>query len=326
MSTHRRALIGAGLALPALARAQGVAGEWPNRPVRLMVPFGPGGAIDTLSRFVAQRFATATGGGSLVVENRPGAVGTVAGAAVATARPDGYTLMMADCGANALAGELVRGAPYDPARAFTPIIHLVNLPIVVLARRDAPFSDLSGMIAAARARPEAITCAHPGAGHPSHLVVELLQRQAGVRFLQVPFRSGAEVMGAIVKNEADIAAPSVSSGLPFIREGQSKALAVAARASVEALPETPTVAASFPGFEVSIWHGIVGPAGMPAPLTARLNEVFGRILAEPELQASLRRTQAAEIVGGAPDAFGTHIAAEIARWVPLIREAGIRAE
>lgn len=324
MRTTRRALIAAGLAMPAIARAQ--TAEWPNRPIRLVVPFGPGGAIDTLSRFVAQRFPAATGGGTLVVENRAGAGGTIGAAAVAAARPDGTTLLMGDTGANALAGELVRGATYDPARAFAPIIHLVNLPIVVLARRDAPFDDLAGMLRAAGARAEAVTAAHPGAGHPSHLVNELLQRRAGVRFLQTPYRSGAELMAAIVKGEADVGSPTVSSGSPFVRERTAKALAVGSPASIEALPGVPPVAATFPGFDVSVWHGVLAPAGTPPEMVARMNAVFGAILAEPELQANLKRAQAAEIVGGTPEGFRAHIEREIARWVPLVREAGIRAE
>ncbi len=331
MAITRRGLAGA-LALPMLlpaaaVRAQGGgAGIWPERPVRLVVPFGPGGAIDTLSRFVAQRFGAATNGGSLVVENRAGAGGTIGAAAVAAARPDGYTLLMGDTGANALAGELVRGATYDPARAFTPIIHLVNLPVVVLARRDAPYDTLPAMLDAARVRAEGVTSAHPGLGHPSHLVMELLQRRAGVRFLHVQFRSGAELMGAIVRQETDVGSPTVSSGIPFVRERQAKALAVGSAGGVESLPGVPPVAATFPGFDVSVWHGIIAPAGLSPELTGRINEVFGRILAEPELQANLRRAQAAEIVGGTPEAFAAHIRGEIARWVPVVREAGIRVE
>ncbi|WP_376093282.1 Bug family tripartite tricarboxylate transporter substrate binding protein [Roseomonas sp. CCTCC AB2023176] len=324
MAIQRRTIIAAGLAAPAIARAQ--SGEWPSRPVRLIVPFGPGGAIDTLSRFIAQRFAAATNGGSLVVENRAGGGGTIGATAAAQARPDGYTLLMGDMGANVLAGELVRGVGYDPLRAFTPVIHLVNLPIVVLAKRDAPYSDLAGMIAAAKVRPEAVIAAHPGAGHPSHLTTELLQRRAGVRFLHTPYRSGAELMQAIVKGEGDIGAPTVSSGAPFIREGQAKALAVASARPVEVLPGVPTVAATFDGFDVSVWHGILAPAGLPTELTTRINDVFGRMLADGELQTNLKRAQAAEIVGGTPEAFRAFIERQVGLWVPVVREAGIRAE
>lgn len=329
MTVARRTAIAAGLGLPALgmpavARAQAAA--WPDRPVRLIVPFGPGGAIDTLSRFFAQRFAPATNGGTLVVENRAGGGGTIGAAAVAGARPDGYTLLMADTGANALAGELVRGVNYDPARAFAPVIHLVNLPVVVLAKRDAPFADLAAMLAAARARPEALSSAHPGAGHPTHLMMELLARRAGVRFLPVSFRSGADLMAAMAALQTDIGGATVSTAAPFVRDGRVKALAVGSAAEVEALPGVPTLASSFPGFEVSVWHGVMAPAGTPPEIVARMNAVFGAILAEPELQANLRRAQAAEIVGGTPDAFRAHVEREIARWVPLVREAGIRAE
>ena len=190
----RRALAGFGLAVaaPFLARAQTA---WPDRPVRLLVPFGAGGAVDTLSRTVANHFAHHANGQPLVVENRGGAGGTIAGAAAATARPDGTTLMMADLGANAIGRELQPGLTYDPMTAFAPICHLVNLPLALIVRGGLEVQTLPQLIERARASRDPIPYASPGVGHPSHLGVEMLARMAGVRFTAVHYRSGADRAG-----------------------------------------------------------------------------------------------------------------------------------
>jgi len=318
----RRGLVGLGMALPLAARSQPV---WPERPVRLIVPFGAGGAVDTLSRSVAQYFPAHAGGQTLVVENRGGAGGTIAGAFVAAQRPDGGTLMMADLGANAIGKELQPSLTYDPARAFTPVCHLVNLPIVLIARPDFPASDLAGLIAHARATPGKASYAHPGIGHASHLGMELLLRQADIAMTPVSYRSGAEVLRSLMQQECDVAFPTVSTALPFIREGRVKAIAVGA-GPVGALPGVPPIAANIAGFQATVWHGIVGPAGLPREITEAANRIFNAILGEAALRELLARVQAAEIVGGTPDAFGRFIAAETARWTPIIRAAGIRAE
>ncbi len=320
----RRAVIGLGLAtLPGMRASR--AGAWPDRPVRLIVPFGAGGAVDTLSRSVAQYFPAHAGGQTLVVENRGGAGGTIAGAVVATQRPDGGTLMMADLGANAIAKELQPSLGYDPARAFTPVCHLVNLPIVVIARANFPAEDLPGVIAEARRAGGGLSYAHPGIGHASHLGMEMLLRRTGLAMTPVSYRSGAEVLRSIMQGECDLAFPTVSTALPFIREGRVKAIAVGA-GPVPALPGAAPVAATLEGFEATVWHGIVGPAGLPAEIVATANGVFNAILGEAALREQLARVQAAEIVGGTPEEFARFIAAEIARWTPIIRAAGIRAE
>jgi tripartite-type tricarboxylate transporter receptor subunit TctC len=157
--------------------------------------------------------------------------------------------------------------------------------------------------------------------------MELLMREAGgLRMVHVPYRSGAEAVGAIIKGEADVSFVSVSSALSFVRAGTVRALAVGAARPVEALPETPTIAATVPGFTANIWHGVLGPAGVPTDLAARANAVFNAIAALPEVQETLRRVQAAEVVGGPPERFGELIRAEIERWTPVVRAAGIRAD
>ena len=311
------------LAAPPIARAQAA---WPDRPVRLLVPFGAGGAVDTLSRTVANHFGPQANGQPLVVENRAGAGGAIAGQATATARPDGFTLMMADLGANCIGKELQPGLPYDPMTAFTPICHLVNLPLALIVRQGLDVQTVPQLIARARASRDPIPYASPGVGHPSHLGVELMARMAGVRFTAVHYRSGADVMRSLIQGETEFSLPSVSTSMPFIRERQVRAIAVGAARPVSALPDAPTIATTLPGFEATTWHGIAGPAGMAGDLVTAINRAFNAIITSAEVRETVARVQAAEVVGGSPQDFAAFIRREFEKWTPIIREGGIRAE
>jgi tripartite-type tricarboxylate transporter receptor subunit TctC len=317
----RRTLLATGLAAPFAARAQG---PWPDRPVRLIVPFGAGGAVDTISRITAAQFQPLTGQ-PMVVENRPGAGGTIAGAFVARERPDGHTLMMTDIGANAIGKLLYPTLPYDPPTAFTPICHMVNLPSMIIARQGLAVRDLPDLIAQARANPDRFTFASAGIGNGSHLFMELFMRDAGIRMTHVPYRSGAELATAVVRGETDYGFLSVSSGLQQARGGQVRPIAVSSLARIPALPEVPLVADVIPGFETNIWHGLAGPAGMEPGLVAAANRVFDRIAQLPEVGEQVARVQAGRMVGGSADQFAAFIAREVAIWTPLITGLGIRA-
>jgi tripartite-type tricarboxylate transporter receptor subunit TctC len=320
----RRALGLAAAALPGLAHAQAAA--WPSGPVRLVVPFGAGGAVDTLSRAVANAFGPHANGHPMVVENRSGAGGAIAGQFTAQARPDGATLMMADLGANAIGKVLQPNLAYDPATAFTPIIHLVNLPIVIIVRNESTVRTLDDLIALARSRPDGIPYASPGVGHVTHLAPELLARRAGVKFTAVHYRSGADVLRSLLAGETEFTFPSVSTALPFIRDGKARPIAIGTPRPVAALPGVPAVAARFPGFEAMTWHGISGPAGMDAALAQRINAVFRAIITSPEVKSFVETRQAAEVVAGTPAEFAALVAGDIAKWGPVIREGNIRAE
>ncbi|WP_187829957.1 Bug family tripartite tricarboxylate transporter substrate binding protein [Siccirubricoccus phaeus] len=325
--SRRAALALAGLALPGLAppRTARAQAGWPDRPVRLVVPFGAGGAIDTLSRTVANAFPALANGQTLVVENRAGAGGTIAGAFVAQSRPDGTTLMMADLGANAIAKELQPSLGYDPMTAFAPICHLVTLPLVLVVPAASPVRSLAEFIAGAKAQPDQVY-AHPGIGYVGHLAQELLLREIGARMTPVPYRSGAEALRSLLANETGSAIITVSTTLPQIREGKLRAIAVAAPRRVALLPDVPTIAETVPGFQASVWHGIVGPAGLPAEIVQAANRIFNRAIQQPEVRQVVEQTQAGEVVGGTAEQFAVFIAADHARWAPLIRTAGIRTE
>jgi tripartite-type tricarboxylate transporter receptor subunit TctC len=259
-----------------------------------------------------------------VVENRGGAGGTIAGAAVAQAKPDGTTLMMADLGANAIGHEMAR-LTYDPTKAFTAVCHLVNLPLVLLVPADSPAKDVAGLVKLAKEQPD-LPYAHPGIGYAGHLAQELMIRRLGIRMTPVPYRSGAEVVRSLLSKETDSGFITVSTSLPFIREGKIRALAVGSKRPVPQLPGVPPLAETIPDFEAVVWHGIVAPAGLPPQITAAANRVFNAVLQQPEVRQTVEQTQAGEVVGGTPEEFAAFIRAQTALWTPVIRAAGIKAE
>ncbi len=312
--------IAAFAAIPAFAQS---AAPWPTRPVRLLVPVGAGGAADALSRNMANGFSQFANGQPLVVENRPGAGGTIAGAAVAREAPDGYNLFLADVGPNAVSHTMAQ-LSYDPHTAFTPIIHAVNLPAVILMRSTLPYTTLAEYIAAAKQQPGKFNYASAGLGNWTHLFMAHFNSQAGIEQVNVVFRSGAEMVTAVLRGDADTALITVSTSLGQIKEGKLRALAGIAMRPMPQLPDTPPVGKTIPGFDVSVWHGIVAPAGMEPALVARINGIFNQVLQDPTVRAALTGAQAADIVGGTPQQFDAFIKAELKRWPEVVKAAGIK--
>jgi len=301
------------------------AAKWPERPVRLVVTVGAGGAADTLSRNLASGFAQVANGQALVVENRPGAGGTIAAAAVAREKPDGYTLFLAEVGPNAVSHALTK-LSYDPHTAFTPIIHVANLPPVVLVRASLPYKTLEELIAAAKQQPGKLNYASAGLGNWTHLYMAYLNNQAGIDQVNVVYRSGAEMLLSLLRNDADTAIITVSTSLGQIREGKVRALAGTSARPMAQLPGVPPAAKTIPGFDVTVWHGIVGPAGMDAALVSRINGVFNQLLQAPQVRDAITVSQAADIVGGSAQQFDAFIKSELKRWPEVVRAAGIKAE
>jgi tripartite-type tricarboxylate transporter receptor subunit TctC len=315
-------LVAALFAAPALSQP---AAKWPERPVRLLVPVGAGGAADTLSRNLSSGFAKFANGQPLVVENRTGAGGTIAAAAVAREAPDGYTLFLAEVGPNAVSHMLVK-LPYDPHTAFTPIIHAANLPAVVLVRSNLPYKTLDELVAAAKKEPGKLNYASAGLGNWTHLFMAYLNRQAGIDQVNVVYKSGAEMLLSLLRGDADTAIITVSTSLGQIRDGKVRALAGVSSRPMSQLPDVPPVAKTIPGFDVNVWHGVVGPAGMDAALVSRLNAIFNQVLQEPSVRQAITGAQAAEIVGGTPQQFDAFIKSELKRWPEVVRASGIKAE
>jgi tripartite-type tricarboxylate transporter receptor subunit TctC len=307
--------------MPALA--QGVA-QWPERPVRLIVPVGAGGAADTLARNLANGFNTFANGQPLVVENRPGGGGTLAAATVAREKPDGYTLFLAEVGANAVAHVLTPGLPYDPHTAFSPIIHAANLPSVVLMRPDLPYKSLGEFIASAKKQPGKFNYASAGVGNWTHLFMAYLNSQAGTQMVNVVYRSGAEMLTSVIRGDTHVAPLTVSTSLSHVKEGKVRALAGFGSKPMPELPDTPPAAQTLKGFDVTLWHGVVGPAGMDPALIARINGIFNQVLKTQAVSTAISKSQAAEIVGGTPAQFDAYIKGELKRWPEVVRSAGIK--
>ncbi len=312
----------AGAAFAAVPAFPQSAAQWPDRPVRLLVTVGAGGAADTLSRNLANGFAQFANGQPLIVENRPGAGGTIAATAVTREKPDGYTLFLAEVGPNAVSHTLAK-LSYDPHTAFTPIIHAANLPAVVLIRPTLPYKTLAEFVAAAKQQPGKFNYSSAGMGNWTHLFMAYLNSQAGIDQVNLVYRSGAEMLTALLRDDADTAIITVSTALGQIKEGKVRALAGAAMRPMPQLPDTPPVGKTIPGFDVSVWHGIVGPAGMDPALVARINGIFNQVLQLPAVRTAITGPQAADIVGGTPQEFDAFIKSELKRWPEVVKAAGI---
>jgi tripartite-type tricarboxylate transporter receptor subunit TctC len=297
--------------------------QWPQRPVRFVVPFGAGGAADALARNLANGFAQFANGQPLIVENRAGAGGTIGAAAAAREKSDGYTLLLAEVGPNAVAHKLVAKLPYDPHKAFSPIIHVADLPAVVLIRPSLPFKSLEEFVAAAKRQPGKFSYASAGSGNWTHLFMAYLNSRASIDQVNISYRSGAEMLTALIRGDADTAVLTISTALGQIQEGKVRALAGTSRRPLRQLPDTPPVAKTIDGFDVSVWHGIVGPAGMDAALVTRINRIFNQILQVPAVRIAIMEAQAAQIIGGSPQDFHHFIRRELAHWPQVVASAGI---
>lgn len=310
------------LAVPGLATAQA---EWPDRPVRIIVPFGPGGAPDIQARLMSQHFPALAHGQPLLVENRPGAGGTIGSAATAQARPDGNTMLIGELGTTVLANDLYRNLPYDP-RALTPIIFLAALPMLVTIRANLPAENVADFLAYARSKPEGASYGTVGAGHIGQLTGEVMARSVGSRILPVTYRSGAEVLTALARGDIDFSILSMTSGMPGVQAGTVRAIAVTTAERLDALPHLPPLSATVSGLVSTLWYGLVGPANMPPALVQRMNAVFNQVLAEPEFKAAMLHQQGTTPIGGPAERLARHLAEEASRWVPVLRAAGVKPE
>ncbi len=326
----RRQIIGAAAvaaaafaAVPAFAQP---AAQWPERPVRLIVPVGAGGAADTLARNLSNGFQQIANGQPLVVENRPGGGGTLAAAGVAREKPDGYTLFLAEVGANAVAHMLQAKLPYDPHTAFTPIIHAANLPVVMLMKPTLPYKNLGEFIAGAKQQPGKFNYASAGIGNWTHLFMAYFSSRAGIEIVNVVYRSGAEMTTSVLRGDSDVAPVTVSTSLAFVKEGKVRAIAGFPAVQIPQLPDTPPAAQTLSGFSIDLWHGIVAPAGMDPALAERINGVFNQVLKSPAVSAAITGAQAAHVVGGSPKQFDDLIKAELKRWPEVVKAAGMKPE
>jgi len=325
MSTIRRRCL---LAAPAIvilapgARAQ--ASPWPVRPVRVIVPFPPGGPTDIVARVLAERMARSLGQ-PFVVENRAGANGNIGNEAVARAEPDGYTVLY-NTSSIALSPALYTRLSYDALRDLAPVVQTATIPLVLAVNPSLPVQDVRGFVEHLRARPGALSYGSAGNGNVTHLAAFLLLRSQGLEAVHVGYRGSAPALMDAVSGQVQFLTDTVNSALPLIREGRLRALAVTSARRIAPLPDVPTIAETLiPGFEVGAWQGMMVPARTPAPVITALNTAAMAALADPEVRARLAE-QGTEPLGSTPEEYGRILRDEIARWGRVIAESGVRLE
>ena len=307
----------------AFAQAQAQT-NYPNRSIRVIVPFPPGGPTDLLARLIADRLSTSLGQ-SFVVDNRPGATGTIGTAMLARAAPDGYTILMASTSSH-IAAYMYRSVPYDVEKDVAPIIRTALLPFYFAVHPAVPATNMRELIALAKQKPGELSYASPGAGSGGHLCTENLRSLAGIDLLHIPFKGAAPGVAALVAGDVKMICDTLSTTHPQVRAGKLRGLAISGRHRMQAAPEIPTLTESgLADFDLSLWFGMFGTGGTPAPILARLNEEIGRILATPELQSRLT-TMGGEAPSNSVEQFSEFLRADIPRWVKLIRDTGAKVE
>ncbi|MBV7486257.1 tripartite tricarboxylate transporter substrate binding protein [Bordetella sp. BOR01] len=322
MQATRRALIGALAALPALrVRA---APAWPSRPIRLVLPYSAGGPTDTLARALAAKLSAQLGQ-TLVVENKTGASGNIACETVARADPDGYTLLYHSSGL-AISPALHRRLSYDPVRDFSPIAQTASIPLVIMAAPTMQAGNIKDFVAYLRDNPDKLSYGTGGVGNITHLSVALFLHATGTRAVGVPYQGTAPAMVAMLGGQVQFMADAVSSGLPYIRDGRVRALAVTGTARSTVLPDAPTLAETvMPDFEASTWHGVLAPAGTPPPIIDRLNAALRAAVGDAQITQQFSQ-QGVDLKVSTPQQFGSYLRAEVDRWRQAVEVAGIQPE
>ncbi|MCE2946028.1 MAG: Bug family tripartite tricarboxylate transporter substrate binding protein [bacterium] len=326
---RRRSLQGAALAvlvLGVLASGQSAAAEaWPNRPVRLIVPFPPGGANDIVARLVGSRLQERWGM-PVVVDNRAGAGGNIGTELGARANPDGYTLLVGSGSTLGSNASLYAKLPFDVLKDFAPVSLIAAAPFVLVTHPSVPAKTLPALIALAKAKPGTLTYSSFGEGSSAHLVGELLQSMAGMKLIHVPYKGGGPAMTAVMGGEVQATVANLSVALPQIRAGKVHALGVSTAKRASALPDLQTLAeAGLPGFEASAWVGLVAPAGTPVALVNRLNEDVHAAVQHPDTQKQIEQ-RGLDTLLSTPAEFARYLAQEVRRWDEVVRSAGIRKQ
>ena len=299
-------------------------GDYPSRPITIVVGFSPGGATDVITRLVAVKLSAALGQ-PIVVENKPGASSNIATEAVVRAAPDGYTLLVETI-ANATNMSVYKNLRYDTVRDLKPIIQFMASPSVLVVTPSLPVTNLKSLIAYGKAEPGKLTFASSGLGGSPHLAGELLKLRAGIDMLHVPYKGASPAMFDVIAGVVKTGFMTSLSAVGPMQKGQLRPIAVASDTRLPELPDVPTMAeAGLPDFEVSSWNGLAAPAGTPQPIIDRLNKEIDKILSEPEMTERVQGL-GAQTVGGSPEKFAAYVQAEIKKWREVVETSGISLE
>ena len=303
------------------ATAQG----WPEKPVRFVVGFTPGGPSDILARALGQKLAESWGQ-QVVIENRPGAGGNIAAELVAKSAPDGATWLLGNNSILATNQSLYGRLGYDPVKDFAPVALVAIQPNILVVNPDVPVKSVKELIALAKAKPGELNYASSGSGAAAHLAGELFKAMTGVQMLHVPYKGAQPALTDVIAGQAQLMFATSASVIPYIKSGRLRALAVTTAQRSASVPDLPTVSeAGVPGFEATTWHGVVVPAATPAPLVERLNADIVRVLRMRDLRERLE-SLGAEVAPGTPRDFAEYIAREIPKWAKVVKDSGARAE
>jgi tripartite-type tricarboxylate transporter receptor subunit TctC len=322
MQLTRRAALA--IAAASLASSTAFAQAWPQKPIRLIVPFPAGGGTDIISREVANKVAGP--GYNFVIDNKPGTGGNIGVDAAAKAPADGYTLVMGQTSNLAINPTLYPKLPYDPLKDLTPVSLVASSPLVIVASANSPFHTLADVVKEAKAHPGSINFASSGNGTVAHLAAESFQKVAGIKLTHIPYKGASQGATDVISGQVQLYVSSVPTLIGHIRSGKMRAIAVTSTKRVDDLPQVPTVAESgYKGFEAVTWFGILGPANLPKDVVAKLNADINKALKDPEL-AKKMDAQGADVLGGTPEQFAKLIRDDIARWGKVVKESGAKID
>lgn len=317
-------------ALSALAQparnmtSEAAARDYPNRPIRFILPFPPGGGADTIARVVGQKLTDAWHE-QVVIDNRPGAGGNLAAILAAKAAPDGYTLLQSTVG-HAIGASLDSKLPYDLARDFAAVTQLASTPFLLVVRPSFSAASVAELVALAKSKPNDLTFASSGIGGPSHLAMELFKSATRIEMRHIPYKGAAQSLTDMLGGQVDMTFTSIAAVLPLVKAGKVRALGVGSLRRIAIAPAIPTIdEAGVKGFEAGTWYGVQVPAGTPRSVVAALNSGLVRILHQPDIVARLA-TDAFDVVGNKPEEFAAYIRSEISKWASAVKNSGMRIE
>jgi tripartite-type tricarboxylate transporter receptor subunit TctC len=316
-----KSLLGSALVVAGAVQAQSLADRYPDKPIKIIVPFAPGGSVDVLARVVGQKLQESWGQ-PVVVESRPGASTLIGTTAAAKAPPDGYTLIISV--SNHTTNPAMREKmPYDTLKDFRPVSLMARTPVVVYANPQFPANDLTALVALAKAKPGTVTFGSAGTGSMTHLTAELLKQSAGVDMTHVVYRGGTPALTDVISGHLNMTFATVGQALPQYRAKQVKALGISSEKRYASVPEIPTFKEQGIDLVTTEWYGLLAPAGTPPEIVNKLNAEVRKILSQPGLG---ERLTAIELVSSTPDELDKFIRSEMIRWTPLVHQLGIKAD
>jgi tripartite-type tricarboxylate transporter receptor subunit TctC len=325
MNPRRRRVAALALAAASLAAwPLAAVAAYPDKPIRIVVPFPPGGAVDYYARIIQAPLGEALGQ-TIVIDNRAGASGMIGADLVAKAAPDGYTLLLGNIAALAINASLYANMTYDPVKDFTPVIHADDINYVLVVNARLPVKTTAELVAWDKAHPGTLSYGSAGSGSLPQLAVELFKRATGTDFVHVPYKGGGPMVTDILAGQTQLTIADQANLMPHVAAGQLRALAVASPRRSPSYPDLPTIAETIPGFEAIAWNGIVGPRGLPHDIVVKLNAAFNKVMTDPAVRKRMLEG-GLDPVGGTPEAFGAFIVSEKAKWGKVVRDVGAKVD